>query len=84
MVCISPFPPSGGLPIYINWFKIDPTVLLRMTLSGNAYTALSTPCRSQQTFFGVSYARSLYSSGSGEDTVPEGFMDQMNKEESII
>ncbi|KAF8989102.1 Alpha/Beta hydrolase protein [Cyathus striatus] len=84
MICVSPFPPSGGLPVYTNWLRIDPTVLLRMTLSGNAYTALNTPRRVSRAFFGVSHARSLYANDSGEDTVPEGFMRQMNKEESII
>ncbi|KAF8989090.1 hypothetical protein BDQ17DRAFT_1414491 [Cyathus striatus] len=38
-----------GLAQYTNWLKIDPTVLLRMILSGNAYTALNTPRHGEDT-----------------------------------
>ncbi|KAF8989103.1 hypothetical protein BDQ17DRAFT_1373577 [Cyathus striatus] len=69
----------SGLSRYINWMKIDPTLFLRMTYS-NGYTVLNTPQR-------ITYAHSLYGDANTQnlpDEVPDGFTEQMNKEESII
>ncbi|TFK38943.1 Alpha/Beta hydrolase protein [Crucibulum laeve] len=85
LVLVSPFPPTGGIPVYLNWLRLDPFLFIRMFLRlGDPSTVLDTPKRVSRAFFGREYT-SLHSSTRSEpDTVPDGFMGQMNKEESIV
>lgn len=74
----------GSTYRYINWLFLDPWLIFRMFL--DPYRILSTPRLSSRAFFGENYSRSLHPSRDATqqiDTVPEGYMQQMTKEESV-
>lgn len=52
LILLAAFPASGGLPVFVNWAKLDPGLGLRtLRLGGHPKAALWTPALARRAFF---------------------------------